>query len=356
MNGTATSDHDSANSSQLMYVNADGDYVIAQTKMRFNYQPGQSTLIMQTADRFHSESGVVKKLGYFAGLTTAPYDGYSGMYWQSDSNGISVNIQKNGGEITQVYQEDWALDRLDGTGPSRINADFFKSQIYSIDFQWLGVGRVRFGLVIDGETILVHEINHANRTNGAYITSPNLPVRYEIRSTGGVGSFRQICSSVQLESNSQINGFLHSFSNGSTYVNASSTANTYPLLAISLKQVCYCTSVFLESLVMLALTNDTFRWMVLLNPTLSAPLTFTDLYENGVEIATGDGVITVTNTGVIMAQGYASGISRAADVNLSNAVRLGVSINGTRDIIVIAARSFTPNANMLAALNWREVT
>ena len=44
-----------------------------------------------------------------------------------------------------------------------------------IDYEWLGVGRIRFGLAIGAGIIYVHEINYANSQSGVYMSSPNLP-------------------------------------------------------------------------------------------------------------------------------------------------------------------------------------
>ena len=66
------------------------------------------------------------------------------------------------------------------------------------DFQWLGVGRVRFGVVIDGQFKLFTTSTGTNNLDNVYMKSPNQPVRYEIRSVSGgaSGSFNMICSQV----------------------------------------------------------------------------------------------------------------------------------------------------------------
>ncbi len=71
----------------------------------------------------------------------------------------------------------------------------------SVDYQWLGVGRMRFGLDLDGILIYFTEHNCANNEPNVYMSSPNQPIRYEIRQVGvGSGSFDMICSQVSLMS------------------------------------------------------------------------------------------------------------------------------------------------------------
>jgi len=87
---------------------------------------------------------------------------------------------------TAVAQASWSADKLDGTGQSGITIDTTKSQILAIDLEWLGVGVVRAGFVIDGAIIPAHVFRHANIGSGVYMTTANLPVRYEVTNTGGV--------------------------------------------------------------------------------------------------------------------------------------------------------------------------
>lgn len=89
-----------------------------------------------------------------------------------------------------MAQSAWNVDKLDGTGASGITVDPTKSQIFVFDFEWLGVGRVRTGLVVDGKIYYFHYFSHANVTNVVYMSTPNLPLRYELENdgTGGIQS------------------------------------------------------------------------------------------------------------------------------------------------------------------------
>jgi hypothetical protein len=85
----------------------------------------------------------------------------------------------------KVDQSSWNGDKLDGTGPSGLTLDLTKPQILWMDFEWLGVGNVRCGFVINGQVHSLSYISMCKRywKNCLYETAI-LPVRYEITNTG----------------------------------------------------------------------------------------------------------------------------------------------------------------------------
>jgi hypothetical protein len=80
----------------------------------------------------------------------------------------------------KVPQEEWNIDKMDGTGPSGHVLDLSKMQMFYIDYSWYGAGAIRFGFKDDrGEVIYCHRMTHANVKTEAYMRSGNLPARYE---------------------------------------------------------------------------------------------------------------------------------------------------------------------------------
>ena len=80
----------------------------------------------------------------------------------------------------KVPQSQFNIDRLDGTGPSGMNLNLSKMQMFYIDYAWYGAGAIRFGVKDEfGEVIYVHRMTHANAKTSAYMRSGNLPARYE---------------------------------------------------------------------------------------------------------------------------------------------------------------------------------
>jgi hypothetical protein len=60
---------------------------------------------------------------------------------------------------TVVPQTNWNIDKLDGTGISGITLDISKAQILWMDIEWLGLGTVRIGFVINGNLFtVIHSI------------------------------------------------------------------------------------------------------------------------------------------------------------------------------------------------------
>ena len=168
---------------------------VHQTKMYHNYMPGKSQTILSSVTFGAAEPGVIKRTGYF--------DDYDGIFFEQDATG-SLNwvlrSSANGtGSISEnrVSQANWNINTLQS---EPVILDITKSQLISIDFQWLGIGRVRCGLVINGEVFLTHVFDHSNKTAGIYMSNPNLPVRCEIlNTTTATGSMEQICSTVLSE-------------------------------------------------------------------------------------------------------------------------------------------------------------
>jgi hypothetical protein len=94
-------------------------------------------------------------------------------------------IQSNNAVIsktvdTRITQNQFNIDRLDGTGPSGYNIDLTKMQMMYIDYSWYGAGFIRFGVRgPDGNVIYCHKIINNNVNYLAYMRSGNLPGRYE---------------------------------------------------------------------------------------------------------------------------------------------------------------------------------
>ena len=84
-------------------------------------------------------------------------------------------------QTIRVSQDDFNLDRLDGTGPSGYILDPTKMQMVYIDYTWYGSGFVRFGMrMINGDIQYCHRMPNNNINTQSYMRSGNLPARYEV--------------------------------------------------------------------------------------------------------------------------------------------------------------------------------
>jgi hypothetical protein len=221
----------------LNVTTTSGSKVYRETTKVFSYQPGKSLLVMTTFVFNTAKANLRQRAGYF-GAT-------NGMYLELDGTGGNalsfVERSSVSGALveTKVAQSAWNYDKLNGTGPSGMTLDITKAQILWMDFEWLGVGTVRLGFVIDGKFILCHQFHHANLITSTYITTASLPLRYEIENTGTTASsstLKQICSTVISEGGYQLNGLQQAVNIPITAPRSTSVAGTYyPILSLRLK-------------------------------------------------------------------------------------------------------------------------
>lgn len=329
-----------------------------QTFMRFNYQPGKSQLIIMTFSEFDTATGITKRVGYF--------DGSNGLFFESDEGTIRVVQRSNvtGSPVdTSVDRASWNLDTMDGSGKSGITLDFTKSQIAFIDFEWLGVGRVRMGFVINGKIYYCHEFLNANSLATVYMSTPNLPLRYEISNdgNGAADDFVHICSTVVSEGGSQKLGSLRYASNQDVSINANAAGTAYILVGIRLKSSQVGATVLIESASVLNETADDYEWFLVMNPTVANAITFGDESNSPVQSGVGNAGNPSNSTvtgGTIITGGYvkSSGNTGSFQSNVSNAINLGSAIDGTRDEIYLCVRPLAANADVSGALTWRELS
>ena len=221
----------------LNVTTTSGSKVYRETTKVFSYQPGKSLLVMTTFVFNTAKANLRQRAGY--------YGAANGMYLELDGTGGNalsfVQRSSVSGALveTKVAQSAWNYDKLNGTGPSGMTLDISKAQILWMDFEWLGVGTVRLGFVIDGKFILCHQFHHANLITATYITTASLPLRYEIENTGTTASnstLKQICSTVISEGGYQLNGLQQAVNIPITAPRTTSVAGTYyPILSLRLK-------------------------------------------------------------------------------------------------------------------------
>ncbi len=355
LGNAASSTYVAADACTAMTVTASAtDYVIRQTKQRPNYQPGKSQLAFLT---FYSPqtSGVTKRIGLFDGTGANNLTPNNGIFYETDGT-ISWNICKNGTTTETVVQANWNVDPLDGTGPSRKTLDTSAAQIAVIDFEWLGVGRVRVGFVIDGIIFYTHYFNHANDPtyDSVYMSTPNLPIRYDIQSDGvGFGTLDHICSTVMSEGGVEELGVLRSINNGILPVGLTTTANTYALLGLKLKTTYRDVTITPTSISGLSVEKSDILWTLRLNPSIAGTFTYSDLTDSALQTATGVAANIVTG-GTIIGSGYMAAESAIAG-ELSTALKLGTTIAGVSDELVLCAQAFAASKSVTASLTWREL-
>lgn len=241
---------------------ASGSSVLRETIKVFAYQPGKSLLVLNTFVMSPAKVGLTQRVGY--------YGDDNGFYLeQANSDVAFVERSVVTGSLveTPVPQSDWNGDKLDGTGPSGITLDLTKAQIYWMDLEWLGVGSVRMGFVIDGVFILCHTFQHANIITSTYITTASLPLRYELFNdddTTGASTLKQICSTVISEGGYELRGSQQSIGTSILTPMTFAVAGTYyPVVGIRLKSTRLDAIVIATAISLIGLGNGkNYAWRV----------------------------------------------------------------------------------------------
>ena len=217
--GVATADPDTEFYGTSDPMDEDNSYSITHTTDTYHhYFPGFSHSITMTVALQNNGdvAGVAQKWGYF--------DDDNGYYFQAvDGGGLEFVIRSSAkGDRTQTVisreetkyyingvlqstnSDGWNGDPVNGVGDSGKNIDLRDDNIYWIDIQWLGAGRVRFGTYHEGQRITIHE--HYNDVNGGYPHSQtgSLPLRYQQYNIAGKtvpqsNTMRAWCASIITE-------------------------------------------------------------------------------------------------------------------------------------------------------------
>jgi len=160
-----------------------GSQVLRETTKVFSYQPGKSLLILNTFVLAPAQDNLRQRVGYF-GTDNGIYLQLENVATKPTISFVERSLVTGSVTETRISQAGgvygpgdtgWNVDKLDGTGPSGITLDPTQAQILFTDIEWLGVGTVRLGFVIDGNFILCHKFNHANLIASTYITTASLP-------------------------------------------------------------------------------------------------------------------------------------------------------------------------------------
>jgi hypothetical protein len=239
-----------------------GTKVYRETTKVFAYQPGKSLQIMSTFVFNAAKTNLRQRVGY--------YGTDNGIYLELD-DGVLYLVERSlvTGLVTstRTAQSQWNIDKLDGSGPSGITLDITKAQILFMDIEWLGLGTVRTGFVINGQFIPCHFFHHANIIATPYITTASLPVRYEIENKNATASssvLKQVCSTVISEGGYELRGLQQAVGTTITAPKALTTAGTlYPVATIRLKPTRLDGIVILTALSIMGAGTGIYKWEVI---------------------------------------------------------------------------------------------
>ena len=348
----------------LTVTTTSGSKVYRETTKVFSYQPGKSLLVMTTFVLNPAKANLWQRIGY--------YGASNGIYLELDGAGGNVLsfVERSSvsGSLaeTKVVQSSWNYDKMDGTGPSGVTLDITKAQILWMDIEWLGLGTVRMGFVIDGKFILCHQFHHANLITSTYIATASLPLRYEIENTGTTASnstLKQICSTVLSEGGYELRGLQQGIGTPITSPTSLTTAGTYyPIISLRLKTSPDNTDavVILTALSIMGITNNAnYNWRVVATGTTTGG-TWTSAGTNSAVEYNLTG--TSFSGGRILAQGYSSASNQAVtavDILKEALFKFQLERNGftlVPDELTLVAAGSATNASIHASMDWEEVS
>ena len=333
--------------------------VVRETTKVFSYQPGKSLLNMNTFVFSPAKTNLRQRVGYFGAQ--------NGMYLELDGSTLSfVERTYTSGSLieTRVSQANWNMDPLNGSGPSLRTLDITKAQIMWMDIEWLGLGTVRMGFIIDGEIIHCHSFHHANRIGTTYITTASLPLRYEIKNTGttsGSSTLKQVCSTVISEGGYELRGKQNAIGTSIVSAKALATAGTfYPVVSIRLKSTALDAIVIPTAVSFLGLGNGiNYNWRLVSGATITTGSWTPIGSDSAVEYTLAG---TAMSGGRVLGQGYLSATNQSSaplEILKQALFQFQLERNtlaGTADSFTLAVSSDTNTQTCFGSVDWEEVT
>jgi hypothetical protein len=346
-----------------------GDKCYRESKRVFAYQPGKSLLILNTFVFNTQKTNLRQRVGYF--------NTNNGVFFENDGTGNYLVLRSyvTGSVVERrVAQADWNFDKFDGSGLSSQaqhsdhgNLDVSKANIFWIDIEWLGVGDVRCGFVIDGQMIPAHIFHNDNQNVTTYMTTSILPVRYEIENTGTTATaskMKQICSSVISEGGYQLEGRARSISIPITSPKDLPTAGTFtPVLSIRLKDSFKDALAVLKDVEFFGVTNNTsYRYKITIGGALTGASWTSVGNDSAIEYDTVATAITGGRDAQIGYVNVSAGAGGAA-VNLSREMlfayqleRDGFAASNNGIIITLSGTGAANGNDAVGAMTWEEIT
>jgi hypothetical protein len=305
-----------------------------------------------------AKTGLRQRVGYFGAE--------NGVYLERDGEEIAFVVRSSSNNSivdTRIVQSDWNVDKLDGVGVSKKTLDLDKANIFFIDVEWLGVGTVRCGFVIDGQLIHCHSFHHAGIEDEVYMSTAVLPVRYEIKNTAGtasVSTLKQICSTVISEGGYSLSGKPRTFGLELNQQKQLTTIATYyPVISIRINPAYPDAIIVPTNMGLLPIDSGLYKYKLVKGGTFTG-----DTWAN-----------TSTNSPVQYQSNTSATFTGGEDLHtgyLSSTVQAGGSLDlkdglfrfqlernslaNTYTPLTLIVSCDTSTSNVVASMDWDEVT
>jgi hypothetical protein len=171
---------------RLRVTTAGGDIAIRQSRPYHRYQPGK-TMYVATAFNFGAAlTNNLTRVGAFddsngvffeQAAPTANNPSGMGVVVRTDTSGIPVD--------TRIPLPNWSGDQA-----AIKNLNWANIQMLWLEYAWYGAGTIRWGVLLNGVQITLHQIGFGNLSGQtvAWDRTGNLPTRYELRNIGVIAA------------------------------------------------------------------------------------------------------------------------------------------------------------------------
>lgn len=337
---------------------ANGSSAIQQSRFVQPYQPGKSMLVMESFCFSALIANCRQRVGYF---TTQ-----NGIYFEADGTTLYLVIRSSAsGSIVEerIAQSAWNGDRLNGVpganNPSGITLNPALTNIFWCDIEWLGVGNVRAGFIINGQFITCHTFQHANQLGNTkvYMTTATLNPRYEITNTGTTASnstLKQICSTV-ISEGGYTPATTQNYVSSGLVPTRISTSNVYTSIASIRLNPAYPDAVVIPAQLDLLLTDVRYgQYQLVLNASNVVGLTYANIA--GIVVQSNTSAVQISDGTVLFGGVNSSRDTLTVTEDVRARLQLSRQANGTTDILTLCVGYTSTNADLLWRLGWEEVT
>lgn len=261
-----------------------------------------------------------------------------------------------------VYQANWNLDTLDGTGsprnPSKMLLDPAQLNVYQINFRWLGVGVIRYAIEnqTTGAVNFFHVEHYTNQHTTPHLDNPSFHLAYAANNiSSGTSANTTVSGVCALVANEGVRNISHYTLGATSGKKAGLTQDTlHNLISLRNNRV-YQNKLNLRNLRVKHLSvatqgNDPLEVFFYLNPTPNTVMQWTaeGLVESGVSYSNSAVSYTFTNETPLAA--FTVPANGAGDYELDH---LNIEI-APRDIVTVAVRSGQSITTVAGSLTWVE--
>jgi hypothetical protein len=290
----------------------------------------------------------IQQVGYF--------DDNDGIFLRYYGNSVPAIVRRsNLGTITEeiVTQSNWNSDKLDGTGPSGVTANFDNIQFLYTTMNW--PMDARLGFSYGPNVITAHRFIGVEKLNEPIIANPNLPIRWEmINSNNMVMSMPSGSTSIDTGyAAGFFNEHASTFNTGTISSGATQEVSAFRIKASDVKHsIAYISKMIAR---VSSTTAGICQWYIVMNPTVTSAGTWSSLAEDSVIERNTTRTVNAGNlSGILVASGFMTYNSTDPVYDQGDRINMltfiGAYANGVSDVLSVQVNN-VDNANRTCTIN-----